>query len=148
MNGRGTLWIIPDENVIVQDLYKCSVDNGISHTKKMKEFVQKFNLDFNFNEEDYQEAPCMLAESGHLVIKSIDDVSQLVFYIPPKVCDRQMEFLINEQFNLSKYQIIVAFSKSDNDTWDNLHGFNEIMQAMKNKNNLYHKGDNENAIKR
>lgn len=93
MNDRGTLWIIPDEKQIIQPLFKRRVGEGISHTNEMKVFVDTYNIDLNFKESDYHEAPCMIAGSGHLVIKSDDDVSQLIFYIPELVTDRQIEFL-------------------------------------------------------
>ena len=42
MNERGTLWIIPDENQIMQPIYMKKVGEGISHTKEMLNFVKTF----------------------------------------------------------------------------------------------------------
>ena len=46
MNERGTLWIIPDENQIMQLIYMKKVGEGISHTKEMLNFVKTFQVQY------------------------------------------------------------------------------------------------------
>lgn len=36
----------------------------------------------------------MMAEMGHLIIKSADEVSQLIFYLPKEITTRQIEYLM------------------------------------------------------
>lgn len=47
-----------------------------------------FQVPIYFQESDYHEAPCMLAEMGHLIIKSTDIASQLIFYLPKEITTR------------------------------------------------------------
>lgn len=140
MNERGTLWIVPDENKIMQPLFKEQVDDGISHTTHMIEFIRKYGLDLDVKETDYHEGPCMIAEDGHLVIKSTDDVSQLIFYIPDVITNRQIEFVCENQFMFSNYQLIGGYTLRYLDgeiVWKTLHGMNEIMLEINKKNMAY-----------
>lgn len=140
MNERGMLWIIPDEHKIIQPLFQKQVGNGISHTTHMVEFVEKYGLNLNVRETDYHEGPCMIAEDGHLVIKSTDNVSQLVFYIPDVITNRQIEFVSENQFAFSNYQLIGGYSLRHLDgevVWKTLHGMNEIMLEINKKNMAY-----------
>lgn len=143
MNDRGTLWIIPDEKQIIQPLFEKKIGEGISHTSKMKEFVDTYHIDLNFRDNDYHETLCMIAGSGHLVIKSDDDVSQLIFYIPELVTDRQIEFLIENQMEFSKYQVVGGYSMiylgEDGVAWKTLHGISEILTEMNKKNRVENK---------
>ena len=48
MNERGTLWIISDENQIMQPIYMKKVGEGMSHTKEMLNFVKTFQVPVYF----------------------------------------------------------------------------------------------------
>lgn len=138
MNERGTLWIIPDESQILSPLFVRKIDDGTSHTLGMKEFVDIYKIDLDIKASDYHDAPCRIAALGHLIIKSVDDASQLIFYIPQVVTDRQIEYIYNNRVELSNFQMIGAYSMkyldSDEEVWKTLHGFNEIVTEINNKN--------------
>lgn len=153
MNERGMLWIIPDENQIMQPLFVKKIEEGISHTKEMLNFVETFQIPVNFQESDYHEAPCMLAEMGHLVIKSADTASQLIFYLPKDITFRQIEYLINNQMVFMNYQKVGAYSirnlENGEIVWKNLHGLDEVMKEARIKNSIYDRKSESNAgIKR
>ena len=153
MNERGTLWIIPDENQIMQPIYMKKVGEGISHTKEMLNFVKTFQVPVYFQESDYHEAPCMMAEIGHLIIKSADEVSKLIFYLPKEITTRQIEYLMTHQMEFMNYQKIGGYSmriiEDGEIVWKNLHGIEEVMREVKIKNSIYERKSEENAsIKR
>ena len=89
MNHRGKLIVIPNEEEILQEIFERNVRQGESHTKYLQEFSDTFMLGLHFEESDYQEAPCSIAELGHMVIKIEEDASLVVFYLPERVTDRQ-----------------------------------------------------------
>lgn len=138
MNERGTLWIVPDESQILSSLFEKRIGNGMSHTLGMKEFVNTYKIDLDIKENDYHNAPCMIAEKGHLVVKSVDDFLQLIFYIPEVITDRQLEFIYNNQMEFSKFQMVGGYSmkylNGDGVVWKTLHGINEIMVEINKKN--------------
>lgn len=149
MGERGMLWIIPDEGQIIQPLFERKVDSGVSHTDEINEFIKKYDIDLNFKQWDYHAAPCMVAQLGHLVIKSDDDVSQLIFYIPELVTDRQLQFIYNNHSKFSKYQVIGGYSLIYLDdgrvAWTMLHGISQVLLEINKRNNI--KGKNKGGKK-
>lgn len=146
MNYRGHLWIIPDENQILQSLYERKVNMGLSHTYAIQEFSNLYKLGFEFSESDYQVAPYEITKLGHLVVKSEDYSSVLVFYLPTTITDRQLEWFYANKLELSKYNLIAAYSLEkglDTEEWVEIQGLDQI-QARMNKKNL--KENNSNKI--
>lgn len=145
----GNLWIIPDERKTISTVFSRQVENGVSHTSKMMEFVKEYGLDINFSEEDYHEAPCMIAIDGHIVIKSIGSDKQLVFYLPKTVTNYQLTYLTNNYELFSKYYKIGCYSlkilEEDGIVWKTLHGMDEIIRELNKKNLSYI--NEENIIK-
>ncbi len=135
---RGKLWIVTDENQILKSLFYKEIPMGVSHNQGIKEFVNENKLEIVVREDDYHEAPCIMAELGHIVIKSEDSIKQLIFYIPENITDRQLEWFLLNQAKLSDYIQIGAYSlhKTENQKieWKKLHGMNEIMVELNRKN--------------
>ena len=95
----------------------------------------------------------MLAEMGHLIIKSADKVSQLIFYLPKEITTRQIEYLMTHQMEFMNYQKIGDYSmkiiEDGEIVWKNLHGIEEVMREVKIKNSIYERKSEENvSIKR
>lgn len=144
MINRGKLWIIPNEEEILQEVYEKDVEKGKSHTYRLQEFSNMYKLGFEFTEADYQTAPCEIAKLGHLVVKTEDDVSLAVCYIPERVTDRQYNWLYQNRLLLDKYTQINAYSvqviEEDGICWKKLHGIDEIILESNRKNLLSKKG--------
>lgn len=144
MNNRGKLWIIPNEEEILQEVFNRNVEEGKSHTTRIQEFSDVYNLGFKFNEEDYQTAPCEIANLGHMVIKSEDEVSLVVCYLPKKITDRQYNWLYQNKEMLSRYIQVSAESlqmvNEDGACWKKLHGVEEIIFEAGKKNLMTEKG--------
>lgn len=132
MNQRGKLIVVPNEEVI-QGPFIYSVEQGKSHTKGLQIFSDMYHLGHQFAEMDYQEAPCAIANDGHMVIKTEDDVSLVVLYLPNRVTDRQLTWIYENEFSLGEYRQVNAYSKKDQD-WEKLHGIIEIKQVANKKN--------------
>lgn len=147
MNKRGSLWIVPDENQILQPVFFRKIENGISHTSEIRNFVNIYEMGLEIDETDYHEGPCTVAKLGNLVIKSDDDVSQLIFYIPEKITNNQIQFILNNQFLFSKYQVVGGYSLKHLDdngvVWKKIHGLNEITMECNLKNIKYQHIENK-----
>lgn len=140
MFNRGKVWIIPNDD-IMQPLYYQEVNEGVAHLTALQEFSDKFQLGMNFKLDDYQEAPIDIAQCGNLVIKSDDDSKVLLFYIPEKVTDRQLEFFLNNEMNFNNtYSKIGGFSLENKEVKME-RGIMEIRKLLtkKNKDNFIRK---------
>ena len=136
MNHRGKLWIIPDEGQIIQPLFEKEVALGENLTKKIQEFSDMYQLGFQFKFDDYQEAPCKIAELGHLVVKSEDSYGLVIFYLPERITDRQLEWVYQNEMILSKYSVIGAYNLqkiSDEVKWENFYGMDKIKKEINRK---------------
>ena len=138
MNNRGKLIIIPNEDEILQMGFERDVESGKSHTSRIQEFSDIYNLGFQFTEEDYQTAPCDIAALGHLVIKTEDEVSLVVCYMPERITDRQYSWLYQNKEMLNHYTQVSANSlqsiNEDGVCWKRLHGVEEMMNEAGKKN--------------
>lgn len=138
MNNRGKLWIIPDEEQILQEVFESDIKKGISHTSGIQEFSNKYKLGYKFSEEDYQKAPCDMALLGHMVIKTEEETSLVVCYLPERVTDRQYNWLYQNNMILNNYVQIGAFSLhrvvDDSTCWKEIYGIQEIMKEAGKKN--------------
>ena len=129
MFNRGKVWIIPNDEIL-QELYFDEVSNGESHLKVFQDFVDRFKIDMKFSMDDYQQAPIDIASCGHLVIKSDDDSKTLIFYIPKKTTERQLEFFQNNEMSFSNdYSKIGGFSLEEYDIKIK-HGIIEIRKEL------------------
>ena len=136
MNHRGKLWIIPDEGQIIQPLFEKEVALGENHTKKIQEFSDMYQLGFQFKSDDYQEAPCKIAELGHMVVKSEDSSGLVIFYLLERITDRQLEWVYQNEMILSKYSVIGAYNlqkTSDEVKWENFYGMDKIKKEINRK---------------
>lgn len=136
MNHRGKLWIIPDEGQMIQPLFEKEVALGENHTKKIQEFSDMYQLGFQFKSDDYQEAPCKIAELGHMVVKSEDSSGLVIFYLLERITDRQLEWVYQNEMILSKYSVIGAYNlqkTSDEVKWENFYGMDKIKKETNRK---------------
>lgn len=138
MNHRGKLLVIPNEEKILQEFFEWKVEQGKSHTLGLQKFSDIYSLGYQFEEEDYQKAPCDIAASGHMVIKTEEDSSLVIFYLPEKVTDRQYNYIYNHQSELCSYVQVNGYSLKVEETviWDKVHGIHEIMKEAMKKNLL------------
>ena len=144
MNNRGKLWIIPNEEEILQECFEREIKDGYSHTCYMQEFSDIYQLGFKFKEDDYQLAPCEIAMLRHMVVKSEDEVSLVVFYLPERITDRQYNWLYQNSDMLSKYIQVngnsLCIADEDGICWKKVHGIEEMMKEARKKNLLPKKG--------
>ena len=144
---RGKVYIIPNEDQIIEDCFYREI--GSSHLRAIQEFSDKYRLGYQFHEEDYQNAPCQVAMDGHLIIKTEEDASLAVAYIPEEITDRQSLWLYDHQRQLSKYGMIVGYELSKEESnykLFHLHGLDEIMKSTNKKNFIYHKRKEQNYV--
>ncbi len=110
--NRGSVIIIPNENIIEDDYFRVDID--MNHLSGFQEFIDKYNLGYQFSDGDYQGAPIQLAKDGHFVIKTINDLAVAIFYIPKVITKRQVNWLNDniEQFRF--FQKTDGFVIKDN----------------------------------
>lgn len=138
MNNRGKLIVVPNEEQILQESFEWEVKQGESHTSDLQKFSDIYGLGYQFKEDDYQRAPCDIAGSGHMVIKTGEAASLIIFYLPERITDRQYNYIYNHQNEFSGYIQVNGYSLRVEETiiWDKIHGIHEIMREAMKKNLL------------
>ncbi len=145
----GDLYIVPDENKFLVKVFHKKISN--SHLMGIQEFSDCYKLGYHFKNEDYQEAPCLLAKDGFLVAKTVDNAGILIFYVPEFISDNQCMWY-NENIHLfSKYSMLGAYiiRNSENgyqiDEREDMD-LSQLFKMMNQKNIMYHK--NQSCKKR
>lgn len=148
---RGKLIIIPDERQIMQDVFSEEVRSN--HLNEIQHFSDKYQLGYQFQPGDYQDAPCMIARDGHLVYKTVEDSSAAIFYLPQEITDRQITWMYDNKSEIEKYQISggYAITNSDNETGfeaQEIETFNELFNLAIKRNFVYQmKGNDEENVR-
>lgn len=150
MKNRGKLYIIPDENQIMEEEFMREVRKD--HLDGMREFSDKYQLGYNFVDAAYQEAPCILASLGHMVVKTDDEANLVVCYIPLIVTDRQNMWIHNHEDLLQQNQFIGAFlikEKANHKELETVNGLEPLIKVCDKRNLFYEKKEvEENARKK
>lgn len=136
MLNRGKLWIVPNEEEIVQPLFFEEVLGEESHVKAIQDFSNQYNLGFTFTPNDSQQAPIEIAGRGHLVIKSDEDNKLLFFYIPKRVTNRQMEYFSNNELDFSNIYTMIGCFSLEEEGIEVKNGLLEIKKEFIRKNNI------------
>lgn len=134
----GLLYIIPDENQILGECFFRKVSSN--HLSGMQEFIEKYQLNYQFSNEDYQNAPCILAKDGHMIVKTVDNAGILVMYLPEFVTDNQCMWIYENKSLLQKYSMVGAYYVKEKDNsyeLDKIHGVDSILNCVNCSNILY-----------
>jgi len=150
MKNRGKIYIIPDENQIIEEEFMREIVKN--HLDGIREFSEKYQLGYNFTDDSYQEAPCILASLGHMVVKTSDDASLVVCYIPRVVTDRQNMWIHNHESLLQQNKFVGSFlikEKANYKELDSINGLDQLIRVCDKRNLFYEKKEvDENARKK
>ena len=133
---RGELWIIPDEKQILDEEFHKEVSMGKSHTKDIVDFAYQYQLPIQISENDYHDGPCEIAQLGHMVIKTEDDASLFILYLPLEITERQYIWFLDHRYLFMQFVTIGAYSFTS-DGWINFVGFNAIKNEVISKYKRY-----------
>ena len=140
----GQLYIIPDENKIMGSVFHRKIRT--SHLDGIQEFSDLYHLGYQFDKDQYQDAPCLLALDGNFIVKTVDDTGILICYIPELVTDQQCMWFYNQLDLFKNYSTICAYSLNrDEDTYrvNEIYGQDQVMQVLNKRNMLYHNSKKE-----
>lgn len=140
----GQLYVIPDENKIMGSVFHRKIRT--SHLDGIQEFSDLYHLGYQFDKDQYQDAPCLLALDGNFIVKAVDDVGILICYIPELVTDCQCMWFYNQLGLFKNYSTIYAYSLncSDNSYQVNeICGQVQVMQVLNKRNMLYFNSNKE-----
>lgn len=147
MSKRGKLFIIPNENEFGDEIFKIEVTKD--HLTGINEFCSLHKLNYQFKDDDYQEAPCLLALQGHLVVKTEEESKIAICYIPKIVTDNQNIWIHNEYFELQNYSIVAAYLIGPENDYKNprhKNGLDEIIKVCDKRNLFYEKKEVEENV--
>ena len=145
MLKRGSVYIIPDENQLSANVFKKEID--MSHLPAIQEFCDKYKLGYQFKPGQYHEAPCILAIDGNLVVKTVDDVSLVIFYLPKHITNDQLMWLFSSKDKFSHYQMIegtIVDGTHLNIETNNITGIDAIWKYM-NQQYLLNSKNHDNS---
>lgn len=118
------------------DVFCSNISIGNNHNSAILEYVNDNNLPIKINLDDYHTGPCLMAELGYLVIKSENNSSLLVFYIPKNISKDQLEWFFSNQYIFLQFVKIGAYSL--NNEWQEIYGIDNIKKELllKEKNGM------------
>lgn len=141
----GQLFIIPNENQILGGVFQREVKSN--HLVEIQHFVDYYHLGYQFQGNEYHDAPCRLARDGHLVIKTVEDSGNFICYIPEVVTDDQSMWFYQNRELMKKYFMCGAYCvKGDKENYqmEEVEGFDNIMELIQKRNILYQRTLNRN----
>lgn len=148
MGKKGCVYIIPDENKILEEEFYQEVIKD--HIEAFIAFMDKYKLDYNFTSRDSTTAPYVVAKDGHLVVKIEEDSGLVVCYIPKVVTDRQVNWIHSNSGKIDKYTLVGGFGiKEDNNEKDvvRIKGIDNIIRACDIRNMYYEKKEVDKYVR-
>lgn len=148
MGMKGSVYIIPNENKILEDEFYQEVIKD--HIEAFNAFSDKYKLDYNFTSEDSTTAPYVVAKDGHLVVKIEEDSGLVVCYIPKVVTDRQANWIHANSERIAKYTLVGGFGlKAEVNGKDavKIKGIDNIIRACDIRNIYYEKKEVDNYVR-
>lgn len=144
--NRGSVIIIPNENIIEDNYFEKVI--VMNHLEGFQEFSNKYNLGYQFSNDDYQEAPIKIAKDGHLIIKTIKDMGVAIFYIPQVITKRQLEWLNDNIGNYMYIQETYGFAiNGENEEIDRVHGYYNLKNVLRERSKLYIEKEGERNVR-
>ena len=145
MKERGRVIVVPGDSIDC-DYYDKKV--VMNHLEAFQDFSDKFGLGYHFALSEYQKAPVLIANQGHLVVRTLDDLKSIIFYLPKRLNVRQRNFFEDNRFMFFDYSYFGAFLVDSDD--ENLIGQAEgslrVYEEVRRRYHLY-KEEMENARK-
>lgn len=146
MNDRGSVIIIPNENIIEDNYFEKVI--VMNHLEGFQEFSNKYNLGYSFSLDEYQEAPIQIAKDGHLIIKTIKDMGVAIFYIPQVITKRQLEWLNDNIGNYMYIQKTYGFAiNGENEEIDRIHDYYNLTNVLRERSKLYIEKEGERNVR-
>lgn len=145
--NRGSVIIIPNENIIEDAYFEETIPSY--HITGFQSFSDKYNLGYQFGNNDSQEAPIKLAKDGHLIIKTVKYDDVVIFYIPEVITKRQLEWLNDNMENNYIYiQKVGGFAiNGDNEEIDRVHGYYNLTNILRERSKLYIEKEGERNVR-
>ncbi len=135
MNERGMIYIVSPDMA-----YSKRVDYPLSHLDLIQEYCDKMKLGYNFKNSDYQEAPVRLALDGNMVVKTVDDLGDVIFYLPKYICDEQAMWFYNNRDKFKNYSVVSAYViDSKRDEYRTVDDLSNIKKYIDKANILWSK---------
>lgn len=147
MARKGSVYIIPDENKILEEEFYYEVVK--EHLEAFIDFSKKYKLNYNFTESDTQIAPFVIASEGNLVVKIEEESGIIVYYIPEIVTDRQNNWIHTNINKFQKYAFIGDFILNNNNNFEEaqrVKGIENIVKICDKRNINYEKKEDDNYV--
>ena len=116
---KGKLIIIPNKT-IEEEKFELDITEDEYHLSGYQSFSDKYEI----------------AEDGHLSLKTTEEESTLIFYLPEIITERQMNYVKNNITKFQNYKIVGSYSirKIDQNIYkEEIMGLNNTLQKIKQK---------------
>ena len=139
---EGRVIIVPDEEQIKDDLFEGIIVDNKNHVDRYQDFSNKYNLGYDFSENDSYIAPLTMASLGHFCYNTAESISNILMYIPEVVTKRQYDYFVNNREMILKYvdkKATTIRNKDGNLVTEELDGLDLIEKEVKNRFEEYKK---------
>ncbi len=137
----GDLYVIPSENVG----FERSVfhhDSFTDNSNKFKDLSTEYYSDYHFDFSDSNDSSIQLICDDNLVVKILNSMDMVIFYIPEFITDGQKIWIDNHSQLFLNYSNVKAYELSNLEgvyRVNEIRGSEEISRLFGYKNFLYHK---------
>ena len=143
---EGRVIIVPDEEQIKDDLFEGIIVGNKNHVDRYQDFSNKYNLGYDFSENDSYIAPLTMASLGHFCYNTAESISNILMYIPEVVTKRQYDYFVNNKDMILKYvdrSAMAIKNRDGNLVTEELDGLDLIEKEVKKRFEEYKKKSEE-----
>ena len=138
----GDLYIIPNENKIGES--SVFYQNNFNYSSNSEKLKQNYYSNYYFNFSDNQDSSIQLICDGNLVVKILNSMDMVIFYIPEFITDNQKLWIDSQVQLFLNYSKVKAYELSKIDgTYqiNEIRSGDEVSRLIGYRNFLYHKSD-------
>lgn len=111
----GRVIIVPDEEQMEDNVFEKIIVGNENHVDRYQDFSDKYNLGYEFSDNDSYIAPLTMASIGHFCYNTAESISNILMYIPEVVTKRQYNYFVNNREMILKYIDKKATAVKDRD---------------------------------
>ncbi len=135
MKDIGMLYVISPDMA-----YSSKVVYPLNHLNMIQDYCDKMKLGYKFNKSDYHEAPVTLAIDGNMIVKTVEDLGNVIFYLPKYISDEQAMWFYDNKDKFKNFNIVSAYIiDSKKEEYSTIDGIDNIRNYINKGNVLWSK---------
>ena len=144
----GRVIIVPDEEQMEDNVFEKIIVGNENHVDRYQDFSDKYNLGYEFSDNDSYIAPLTMASIGHFCYNTAESINTILMYIPEVVTERQYNYFVNNREMILNYVDKKATAVKDRDgnlVIETLDDFDLIEKEVNKRYGKYKRSKEDNG---